>query len=529
LLQELRYYTRMAVGIAQFLREPLPESAEAFVRERLRDRERSFLDTLSRAVFNRPDHPYTVMFRIAGCEPGDLANEVRRNGLEATLLQLRRAGVYLAHNEWKGLTPIVRNRREIPHALTDFRNPLVTGWVQSSSSGSSGSPVTTSRSTAAYLHLAMYGILRAREFGAADRLQINLQPILPFAGGLLMAIRAHRLGMPVDRWYTEATRLGDSHYRTVTRTLVWFANRLGARAPYPTYLPPDDFSPVAAHIARRRREGRAAIVYGIASPLVRVAAAATEKGHDISGTLFFCAGEAVTPSKLAVLERAGARGMAGYMISEVGHVGIACSCAVGDRMHVYQDALEVIGFRRPAPYADDVEVNSLHFTTLLPYSPNIFVNIEVDDEGCLETATCDCLYSRLGLTRTLSRVHSFGKISPQGMTFHGTDVVRVLEEALPARLGGAPGDYQLVECEAANGQTEIRLHVSSRVGVTDIERARDVFLELMRAQWGGALATRHWISAGAVSVHVAEPIATQTGKVHPVRLLSAAGQAVSSA
>jgi hypothetical protein len=47
----------MAVGIARILREPVPSDAESFVRERLRNRDHSFVETLSRAVFSRPDHP----------------------------------------------------------------------------------------------------------------------------------------------------------------------------------------------------------------------------------------------------------------------------------------------------------------------------------------------------------------------------------------------------------------------------------------------------------------------------------------
>ena len=159
---------------------------------------------------------------------------------------------------------------------------------------------------------------------------------------------------------------------------------------------------------------------------------------------------------------------------------------------------------------------------------NILVNIEVDDEGCVEPATCDSVFSRLGLTTLVGQVSSFGKVSPQGMTFHGTDLVYVLEEALPARLGGGPGDYQLVEREGASRQTEMRLHVSPRIGVTDARLVRETFLDLMRSQWGGALATRLWINAGAVEVAFAEPIATQTGKVHAVRLLNAGGPRTAS-
>src|SRR5262249_32485480 len=157
---------------------------------------------------------------------------------------------------------------------------------------------------------------------------------------------------------------------------------------------------------------------------------------------------------------------------------------------LFSDAVAAIVFPRPAPYADGAEVNSLHFTTLVPYSPNVFINVEMDDEGTIERAACDCVYSRLGLTTVIADIRSFGKMSPQGMTFHGADLVHVRESALPARLGGGPGDYQLVEYEAASGQTGLRLHVSPRVGVADARHVRETFLDLMRGEWGGALATR---------------------------------------
>jgi hypothetical protein len=53
------------------------------------------------------------------------------------------------------------------------------------------------------------------------------------------------------------------------------------------------------------------------------------------------------------------------------------------------------------------------------------------------------------------------------MTFLDTDVIRVLEEILPARFGGGPADYQLVEDERADGQPCLRL-----VGDLDEEERR---------------------------------------------------------
>ena len=193
----------------------------------------------------------------------------------------------------------------------------------------------------------------------------------------------------------------------------------------------------------------------------------------------------------------------------------------GSCVHIYEDSIAVIGSPRAVPDGDGAPINSLHFTTLAPHAPNVFVNVEMDDHGVIGTATCDCVYSRLGFTRTISRISSFGKATPQGTTFHCTDLVEVIEELLPARLGGGPGDYQLVECEAATGQTQLRLHVSPRTGVTDPARVRMVFLEVMRPRWGGAISTREWIHSGGVEAVIAEPVPSSNGKVHPVRLLSA--------
>jgi hypothetical protein len=190
-------------------------------------------------------------------------------------------------------------------------------------------------------------------------------------------------------------------------------------------------------------------------------------------------------------------------------------------VHLFEDSVAAIGVPRTISYADDAEMCSLYFTTLTPYAPNLFINVEIDDDGAPGRATCDCVYTRLGLTRRIDRIASFGKTNAQGMTFHRTDLVEVLEHILPSRLGGGPGDYQLVECEAQNGQTQVRLRVSPRLGVTDRDRIREVFLSIIRPRWAGAVATREWTNSGAVEVEIVEPIATGTGKVHPVRVLGA--------
>jgi hypothetical protein len=522
MLAELRDYGRIAAGIARMQREPLCSDPEKFVRDRLLNRQNAFLDVVQRVIFSQPHHPYYQMFQLAGCEFGDLAGQIRRGGLEGTLSRLRQEGVYLSHNEWKGKVPIVRSGREIPGGAGRFTNPLVYGWLENSSSGSTGAPVLSARSSAALADGRLYQMLRAREFATARCAWIDVKPILPAPYGLNSALRGRRAGTPIERWFSAESAFRDhAHYRILTRALVMLGNVFGAAAPYPIYLPRNDFSPVAEYIARRRAEGRDCMVHGFASPLVRIAGVALEKGYDISGTVFFCGGEALSPAKRRVFESAGARAFSSYTISEIGNIGAACRNMTGSCVHLFEDSVAVIGVRRPAAYPGDGELNSLHFTTLVPHAPNVFINVEMDDSGVIETASCDCVYSRLGLTHRIDRITSFGKATPQGTTFHCTDLAEVMEQILPARLGGGPGDFQLVECEAANGQTQVRLHVSPRCGLTDSARIRRVFLEIMRPLWGGAVATREWIHSGGVEVVIAEPLATRTGKVHPVRLLNA--------
>ena len=135
---------------------------------------------------------------------------------------------------------------------------------------------------------------------------------------------------------------------------------------------------------------------------------------DISGTLFCCGGEALTPGKLKIFQATGADATIDYMMSEIGPVGMACRRLSGNCVHLMENAFAAIAIRRAAPYSDDAEVNSLHLTTLLPFAPNFFVNLEVDDDGAIESSPCDCVYGRLGFSRRIDHIASFGKVTPHG-------------------------------------------------------------------------------------------------------------------
>jgi hypothetical protein len=519
MIQEAVHYTRMALGIAAYLHtRPLPDP-EGVIRHQLENREKFFLDTTRRVIFSNPQHPYAEMFRLAGCGFEDLERAVSKDGLEAALGVLHRQGVYLTHDEFKGKVPIVRSGRHIPATTASFRNPFGSGLMMSTTSGSRSKGTKAPTSTKLRLYREVQTRLRWRELGIEDRVHLEVKPILPSSTGLGSSLSGKRLGYPVERWFAVGGTLRDSgHYRWATKCMVAVSKALGGGAPFPTYLPANDFTEVAAWIARGRARGASYFVGSYTSPAVRVAAAALENGLDIGGTVFLVAGEALTDAKRAVIEKAGAQVYVSYPVSEAGLVGHACSrMKTGNRVHLFHDSLAVIGHRRRAPLTE-VEVDALLFTTLLPFSKFTLINAEMDDSGVIEPVRCDCLFARCGFTRQVRDIFSFGKLTGHGMTLMGTDLLRILEEALPARIGGAPGDYQLVEGEGAV-QTQLTLRVSPRVRSSSADKVKECFLKELGHFYGGALAARMWSHAEGLDVVIAEPLSTVSGKVLPLHLL----------
>ena len=521
MLQGIKFYSKMAWGIRQFLRTPPIADPEAHIRHNLARREDNFLALVERGIFQHSPSPYNEMFRLAGCTFGDLQNEVRRAGLEPTLRRLRENGVYVTHDEFKAKTPIVRSGREIPSHDASFRNPQVANALSEGiSSGSRSKGTRSPRAIGRLLEREVHFKIRNKEFDLAKRIRIELKPILPSGTGLGPGQRSHREGHPVEKWFAVGGGLRDSgHYRFVTHCLVRWTRLLGAPAPLPTYLAPNDFSVVAEYIARRRREGALAAVHAFPSPAVRVAAAAIELGLDISGTLFFVGGEALTDAKRETIQRAGAEVYPFYPISEVGPIGSSCrQMNNGNCVHFFEDNVAAFVHRRVARLSG-AEVNALQFTSLLKHCPHVLVNAEMDDAGIIGPAQCDhtCAYSRLGLTKQVSEIFSFGKLTGQGMTLVGTDLLKILEVILPARFGGAPGDYQLVEREG-DAQTQVTLRVNPRIQAAP-EKIRECFLRELKTFYGGSLASRMWSHAEGIEVVLGQPFATRTGKIHALHLL----------
>jgi hypothetical protein len=429
--------------------------------------------------------------------------------------------VYLTHDEFKGRTPIVRpGGLEIHAAPERFANPSAALLMETTSSGSSGAPTRTPKG----LERTRYGdaihALLAREHDLDGRAHVELKTILPGATGLYAVLRRARERRRLAWFCAGGSWRRDGHYRLATHAAVLLARSRGCPAPFPVFLAKGDFTPAARWLAERRREGLACSASGMTSAVTRVAAAALDHGLDISGATFQCGGEALTDTKRALMARAGVTPVIGYHISELGAIGHACRrMADGNRVHHYSESTAIVSHRRRVPLAD-VEVDSLLFTTLLPFAPLVLINVEMDDAARVGPSRCECTLARAGWTTEIRDIFSFGKLTGQGMTLVGSDILHVLESALPARFGGHPGDFQLVEREGAH-QTEMDLLVSPRLGAAphDVHAA---FLAEVRKRQYGLQAERIWTQSQALRVVMAEPVPTRTGTVHPLRLLGAA-------
>src|SRR5688500_2023553 len=99
------------------------------------------------------------------------------------------------------------------------------------------------------------------------------------------------------------------------------------------------------------------------------------------------------------------------------------------------------------------------------------------------------------------------------MTFADCDVVQVLEETLPARYGGGPISYQLVEQELPDGRAALQILVDPAIGPVDEAEVIQTFLGAI-----GDLSPREkvmaetWRAERLLTVERRAPGATVSGK-----------------
>jgi hypothetical protein len=219
-------------------------------------------------------------------------------------------------------------------------------------------------------------------------------------------------------------------------------------------------------------------------------------------------GEPVTAARAASIRAAGAEVLPRYAAMETGVVAGACTRPVApDDVHVYHDLNAII---QPA----GAEQSLLYATSMRPMARLVLLNASLGDEATLDERTCGCPLAELGWTTHLHNIRSREKLTAAGMTFPDRDLMRVLDEVLPARFGGGPTDYQLVEEERADGQSRLRLLVRPSVGAADLGAIKEAFLDAISAGSGAErIMGTVWRTADLLTVEERPPLSGFSGKI----------------
>jgi hypothetical protein len=523
ILPDLKMYARFAWGLRGFLRHSITlEEAEAIVRRRMAEREENFLRVIERGIFGYPQIPYLPLLKLARCELGDIQNMVRAKGLEDTLRALREAGVYITFEEFKARKPIVRDGQEIPVLATDFDNPYLKPHYYARSGGTTGAGT---RVAVELDHLAALAPNFLLAYEAYDVLGVPSAvwlSILPSAAGAGITLRQAHLGWAPKRWFSPvvADELRPSlKYRLATQYLVAMGRLVGAPIPRPEPLPLAQASVLARWMVDTLKTHNRCLLITQVSKALRVCLAAREEGLDLTGAAILAGGEPPTPAKVQTMTDVGVRWLVGYWFAEVGSVGLGClNPADLNDIHLFKDTVALIQYPREVP-GSGITVDAFHFTTLLPTAPKLMLNVESDDYGLVENRSCGCPLESYGFTDHVRDINSYRKLSGEGVTLVGSEMLHILEGVLPARFGGSPLDYQLLEEEDEQGFTRLSLLISPKIY---IENEDDVIEAVLEALGEGSVAADFaraiWSQAGTLRVKRMEPVWTAQGKLMPLHM-----------
>jgi hypothetical protein len=515
-LEHLCAGARLLRDLPGYLRHPLSvEEARAVLHRRLERREGDFLALLRRIFRSDPADPYRQLLAQAACEEEDLTALARKEGVEQTLRTLYRHGVYLTADEFKGRRPVMRGGRTVAMEPGQLRRHRIRTHFPVQTSGSRGTGTVVPLDLA-FIHDCSVNLclaMHARGDGAWRKGHWHVP------GGVAMAriLEYARFGRAPERWFSQidmAESQLPTRYRWsagVLRLGGWLAGR---PLPAPQHVPFADPLPIARWMQETLRSGATPHLLTFASSAAALASAAFAAGLDLGGAQFTVGGEPVTETRLAAVRRVGAHAVPIYGTAETDVIGHGClDPAAPDEVHLLHDLHALIQAGSDGP-GRGIPPGALFITSLRPTAPLVLLNVALGDQASLARRACSCPLQKLGWTTHLASVRSYEKLTAGGMTFLDTDLIRVLEETLPARFGGGPTDYQIVEEEAGDGRSRLRLLVHPAVGPVEPGTLLDVFLSAVGNGSGAKqVMALQWRAAELVTVERQLPVTMPSGKV----------------
>lgn len=521
-LDYIKIFARFPLNLNRFLRHHMTlDLARQIVRDRMEHREENFLTLVERNVYGFSRSPYLPLLKMAGCEPGDVRALVKKKGVEGALRALRAEGVYITFEEFKGRKPIVRSGVNLVVSSRDFDNPSARREIQFQTGGSTGAASTVAMDLDHIAALAPHRMLTIAAHGLWGAPTALWRGILPDRGLSLLLYGALSGNMP-QRWFSP-TGPRDSRswfkYNLATYYPILWMRLFGVVAPLPEYVKGDQALVVARWVTDTvKRHGLCLVRTGV-SRGVRLALAARQAGLDLTGATITGGGEPPTPAKVRQMNLSGARYIPNYGMTEAGQPGSGCANPVdGSDVHLFSDTVAL--FTHPFRVETfDVTVPAFNLTTLLPTAPKVMLNVQADDYGIVEERHCGCELESYGFTTHLREIRSYSKLTGEGVTLIGEEMLQILNEVLPERFGGSPLDYQLMEQEDEQGFTRLYIVISPRVELDNERALIDCVMKGLSHSSGMADAARVlWSDADSIQIKRMEPVWTERGKLLPLHI-----------
>jgi hypothetical protein len=516
LLRDARAGASLLRRLPAFLRNPVTTAeARAALPDRLRRRDDDFLAFLDRGVWRHRDSPYRALLAHVGLERRDVESLVRRQGVDGALGALCRRGVYLTSDEFKGRVPV--RRGDFAHRMDQLalRNPAASVHVAFHTSGRTGQTQVVGIDLAQLRHEAV-DLKLFFEARGGDRWVHGVYGV-PGTSIIRVVLRVGAIGAPLARWFSQLDPDGRGlhpRYRWSARLMCAAGALAGTPIPWPEHVPLEHPRRVVSWLLETLAGGRTPNLWALTSSAVRVCEDAAAAGLRLDGARFTLLGEPLTAARLAVIRRVGADAASYYSSVDSGHIAYACQApAHADDLHLLHDLYAVVQPAGEAP-SSALSPQALLVSTLSPAAPFVMLNVSLGDRGTIEERACGCPLERLGWTTHLHTVRSDEKITAGGMTLYDADVVRVLEDVLPSRFGGAPTHYQLVEDEDPGGRPRLRLLVHPAVGALDPDAVAEAFLTAVGSGAGPERITElAWRDARLLAVERTPPRPTAGGKI----------------
>lgn len=516
-------FARFATGLRQYIHKPLALSqARGLLLERAARRNENFLLLAQRAMYGYAASPYRALLQDAGCEYGDLRACVQRDGIEPTLRKLRDEGVYVTFEQFKGRAPLERKGKILAADARAFDNPFLAQHFYAETSGSTGKATRISHDLEHQAATASHHLIARAAHNVLDAPFALWRGILPDGSGINNILHTLPFDRAPEKWFSHlgwrASRLAWQHV-LFSYWFVVVGNLSGAQIPFPRFTPLERADVVAQWVYDAVRGRGSALLGTQVSRALRVALAAQEKKMDLRGATFMIAGEPPTPAKVRAIQQSGARVFSTYGMAEIGRVAMGCANPLDTNdTHFLYDAFAMHTHPIAVPQFE-MSVPAFHFTTLLPTTPKIMLNVVSDDYGRVEQRACGCLWDELGYRTHLREIRSINKLTGEGVTLIGTELETILEHVLPARFGGSPLDYQLQEREDARGFTRLSLVISPQLKIDDHAQVLETFLNALDGLSANGRATRAvWEMAHTIQIERAEPFWTARGKFYPLYL-----------